>query len=101
MFPKPSGRRGDLADKDYEDFVRGLPCVVCERGEHEQATRTVPHHHPPGRPRAPSCHTIPLCAEHHTGNTGIHMLGVHLFEKMHALDMWRVIGSTFKQWWEQ
>lgn len=65
--------------------VASLGCVVCRRihGEHDPAM--VELHHPRAGvgmgQRASHLDVLPLCAEHHRGNFGVHGLGTKGFPK--------------------
>ena len=69
-------------DKAYLKFVDGLGCCICE----QPAT----HHHLTGHgyggkgTKASDYLTIPLCNNHHTGEQGIHLMGVLSWELIYG-----------------
>jgi hypothetical protein len=69
-----------------EDAAR-LGCVLCRRLGYEGTPAEL--HHPrtgvgAGR-RAPDEDVIPLCPEHHRGNSGVHGLGRKAFEARYRI----------------
>ena len=69
-------------ERAHLDRVASLPCAVCGRhGVHVHHIRTGIGM---GR-RATHFQTIPLCPEHHQGNTGIHGMGRKAFERHHGI----------------
>ncbi len=97
----------------YMGLVARLPCAIC-RLRFGFFNHGVEVHHQrsgtgAGR-RASDWRTIPLCTEHHRGNTGIHGLGTKAFireygfsEQELVLDTWQRVGVTVLQVveWEQ
>ena len=71
-------------------------CVVCRRYGLTQKTRTEIHHLRASMgmsQRNVKC--IPLCTEHHRGNTGFHGMGRRSFEKMFCSEL------ELLKWYEQ
>ena len=71
------------AEKEHLSKVAALGCMVCRRMGYEGTPAEI--HHPRrgtglGQ-RASHYDAIPLCPEHHRGNTGIHGLGTKGFPK--------------------
>ena len=71
------------AEKEHLSKVAALGCMVCRRMGYEGTPAEI--HHPRrgtglGQ-RASNYDAIPLCPEHHRGNTGIHGLGTKGFPK--------------------
>ena len=71
------------AEKEHLSKVSALGCMVCKRMGYEGTPAEI--HHPRrgtglGQ-RASHYDAIPLCPEHHRGNTGIHGLGTKGFPK--------------------
>ena len=71
------------AEKEHLSKVAALGCMVCKRMGYEGTPAEI--HHPRrgtglGQ-RASNYDAIPLCPEHHRGNTGIHGLGTKGFPK--------------------
>ena len=71
------------AEKEHLSKVAALGCMVCKRMGYEGTPAEI--HHPRrgtglGQ-RASHYDAIPLCPEHHRGNSGIHGLGTKGFPK--------------------
>ena len=71
------------SEKQHLSKVAALGCMVCRRMGYEGTPAEI--HHPRrgtglGQ-RASHYDAIPLCPEHHRGNTGIHGLGTKGFPK--------------------
>lgn len=71
------------AEKEHLSKVAALGCMVCRRMGYEGTPAEI--HHPRrgtglGQ-RASHYDAVPLCPEHHRGNTGIHGLGTKGFPK--------------------
>jgi hypothetical protein len=72
-----------LAEKKHMARVAELGCAVCRRMGHE-GTPAELHHPRKGAgmgKRSGHFSVIPLCPEHHRGNTGVHGLGTKGFPK--------------------
>lgn len=88
--PKTVVRQTKTAeDKRHMDAVAQLGCVVCWR-VHGLFQPLVELHHPRrgagmGQ-RAAHVNVLPLCVEHHRGNTGVHGLGTKGFAKHYGFD---------------
>jgi hypothetical protein len=70
-------------ERKYLSRVAELGCAVCRRIGYEGTPAEI--HHPRagvgmGR-RSSNSAAIPLCPEHHRGNTGVHGLGTKGFPK--------------------
>ncbi|MDR1349636.1 MAG: Ref family protein [Zoogloeaceae bacterium] len=71
------------------DRVASLGCVLC-RHLGQGATPAQVHHLREGQgmgQRADDFLTIPLCPEHHTGQSGIHGMGRKAFERAYLPEM--------------
>jgi hypothetical protein len=71
------------AEKKHMSLVAELGCAVCRR-EGNEGTPAELHHKRAGTGagmRSSHMEVIPLCPEHHRGNTGIHGLGTKGFPK--------------------
>lgn len=86
--PKTVVRQTKTADdRRHMDAVAQLGCIVCRRVM-GIFTPLVELHHPRrgagmGQ-RAAHQDVLPLCVEHHRGNTGVHGLGTKGFEKRYG-----------------
>lgn len=84
------------AERTYLDRVAALGCACCRRlglG----ATPAEIHHPRKGTgmgQRAAHRDAIPLCPEHHRGNTGIHGLGVKRFSFVYGFDEADLVAET-------
>lgn len=87
LTPLPKGvvrQNKTAADRRHMDAVAQLGCVVCWRVM-GIVTPLVELHHPRrgagmGQ-RAAHADVLPLCVEHHRGNSGLHGLGTKGFEQ--------------------
>ena len=75
-------------EKEHMNAVASMGCAVCMRIFGPHAPAPVELHHirtgtGMGR-KASDMDVIPLCAEHHRGNTGVHGLGTKGFAKVYG-----------------
>lgn len=79
-------RTSTAAEKRHMQKVAEMGCIVCSHIYGFADTPAQVHHarvrH--GWGRTSHLMTIPLCAEHHTGKTGVHGMGREEFEQMHG-----------------
>ena len=70
--------------KQHYDKLARLGCILCIKLGYGEGTPAEIHHirRTSKRSNAP---VIPLCPEHHRGNTGIHGLGRKRFESLYNL----------------
>ena len=85
--------------KRYLSEVADLGCVLCL---HLGYGHTPPHlHHPRnaagGGEKASDWLVVPLCPEHHTGNSGLHGLGTKGFYTRYRLTEWNLVAMTIEQ----
>ena len=84
-LPKTVTRQTKTAeDRRHMDAVAQLGCVVCWRVDGLFSPLVELHHPRRGAgmgQRAAHEDVLPLCFEHHRGNTGVHGLGTKGFEK--------------------
>lgn len=84
------------AERIHLAAVQALGCVLCRvRGIHWDEPVEV-HHLTSGGRRVGHFATIPLCLEHHRGNTGRHGLGRKGFEKLHGVTEDELLKLTNK-----
>jgi len=71
-------------EKQHYDKLARMGCILCIRLGYGEETPSEIHHirRTSKRSNAP---VIPLCPEHHRGNSGIHGLGRKAFEKLYDL----------------
>lgn len=95
-FKKKGKKRAKKAERTYLSRVAELGCACCRRlglG----ATPAEIHHPRKGTgmaQRAAHRDAIPLCPEHHRGNTGIHGLGVKRFAVVYGFDEIDLVAET-------
>ncbi|WP_316150077.1 Ref family recombination enhancement nuclease [Cupriavidus sp. BIC8F] len=95
-FKKKGKKRAKKAERTYLDHVAALGCACCRRlglG----ATPAEIHHPRKGTgmgQRAAHRDAIPLCPEHHRGNTGIHGMGVKAFAAAYGFDEADLVAET-------
>jgi Recombination enhancement, RecA-dependent nuclease len=75
------------AEKQYMGKVAELGCILCKHLNLGETPAEL--HHPrtgtgAGR-RASNMDVIPLCPEHHRGNSGLHGMGRKAFEKYYGI----------------
>lgn len=84
------------AERDYMGKAADLGCVLCRHLGYG-ATPAEIHHPRSGTgmgKRAAHTSGIPLCYEHHRGNTGIHGLGRKAFEREYGITELELIEKT-------
>lgn len=83
-------------EKKHLDLISQLGCVVCARLGYG-ATPAEIHHPRKGTGlalRASHYDAIPLCVEHHRGQTGVHGLGTKGFAKRYGFDESDLLETT-------
>ena len=78
--------------KAHYDQLARLGCILCSHLGHEGTPAELHHIRRAGkRSNAP---VIPLCPEHHRGNTGIHGLGRKRFERVYGITEELLLGKV-------
>jgi hypothetical protein len=75
------------AEREYLSRVADLGCILCKHLGYEGTPAEI-HHIRTGTGagrRASHYDTLPLCPEHHRGQTGLHGLGTKGFAKKYQL----------------
>lgn len=87
------------AEQLHKRRVAELGCMVCMRlyGPHAPAPVELHHLRAGGWGRGDFRTLIPLCAEHHRGNSGVHGLGTKGFAKHYGFDQADLLADTLKQ----
>jgi len=84
------------AEKRHMSAVAELGCSVCRRMGYPGTPAEL--HHPRSGvgmgKRSGHNSVIPLCPEHHRGNTGIHGMGVKAFTKHYQVDEAELLHVT-------
>ncbi len=86
------------AGKRHMGRVAGIGCILC-RHIGEADTPAEVHHLREGRgasQRGSDWLTVPLCPEHHRGNSGIHGLGRKGFETRYKLSELDLLAMTME-----
>ncbi len=80
---KPQPKPKPVRSRDYLEFIRGFACLVCGNTPVESC-HTGPH----GLgTKSDDFRSVPLCADHHRGPTGLDRLGPASFERLYAIDI--------------
>ena len=81
------------AEKEHKSKVAALGCALCYHlhGEHEPGPVELHHLRSGGWGKGDFMTLIPLCAEHHRGNSGIHGMGTKAFERHYGVTQQELI----------
>lgn len=90
-------------DKEYLSKIADIGCILCYK--HGYAGTPAEIHHIRGvglglGVRNSHENSIPLCPEHHRGNTGYHGLGRKAFEKRYSvteLELQQLLGEVLNE----
>ena len=84
-------------EKKYKKILTELGCMVCRR-EYGITDSPVELHHlrTGGWGKGDFTTLIPLCVEHHRGDTGVHGLGTKGFEKHYGFSQQDILSDTIK-----
>lgn len=101
MSVRLSGRQQVLdkmtkAEKAHKQAVAELGCALCYHlhGPHDPAPVELHHLRAGGWGKGDYKTLIPLCAEHHRGNTGVHGLGTRGFVKFYGITQQELLQWT-------
>lgn len=86
------------ATKRHKDRVAGLGCCICRMLGYGETPPDL-HHLREGQgmsQRAPDMLVIPLCREHHQGDTGLHGLGTREFERRYKVTELDLLAETLE-----
>ena len=72
-------------ERKYCDKIARLGCSLCRHLEYGETPAEIHHLRRYGGKRS-LAEVIPLCPEHHRGNTGLHGLGRKGFENKYGID---------------
>ena len=86
-------------ERQHKEKLAGLGCAACLRiyGPHDPAPVELHHLRTGGWGKGDYTTLIPMCAEHHRGNTGIHGLGTKGFEKEYGFSQQDLLDDTMKR----
>jgi hypothetical protein len=79
-------RSATAADKRHLAAVAAMPCILCQHIGFDGTPAEVHHvrtRH--GWGRSSHLNTIPLCPEHHRGNSGVHSMGRSEFAEAYGV----------------
>lgn len=70
-------------ERQHKEFLASMGCQVCARiyPRHEPGPVELHHLRGGGWGKGSYMTLIPLCVEHHRGNTGVHGMGTKGFER--------------------
>lgn len=86
------------AGKRHMGRVAGIGCILCRHLGYGQTPAEV-HHIREGQgaaQRASDTLTVPLCPEHHRGQSGLHGMGVKAFERTYRLSELDLLALTLE-----
>jgi hypothetical protein len=87
------------AGKRWMGWVAELPCVLCEHIGYGRVHGVQVHHIRDQQglgQRAPDTLTLPLCPEHHQGDTGYHGLGKREFERRYKVTEYQLLARALE-----
>jgi len=85
----------DKAEKKHKQILADLGCMVCRRLYGIKDSPVELHHlRTGGWGKGDYTTLIPLCVEHHRGNTGVHGLGTKGFVKHYGFDQQDLLNDT-------
>lgn len=92
-------RRASAADRAYMAMVATHGCIVCSYCLGIEGTPAEVHHLKAGggSKRAPHTKTMPLCPEHHRGDSGIHLLGQDGFLRRYGISETNLLAVFQRQ----
>ena len=85
-------------EKAHLSRVAGLGCILCRHLGYGMTPATI-HHPREGQgmsQRASNWLAIPLCPEHHQGDSGLHGLGTKAFYSRYRLDEMDLLALTIE-----
>lgn len=87
------------AETAHLNAVAALGCIICDRMGYSDTPAEI-HHIRTGQGaarRASHFDTIPLCPEHHRGNSGLHGLGRKAFERHYRVTEMELLREVQKK----
>jgi hypothetical protein len=82
-------------ERKYFDRIAKLGCSLCRFLEYGETPAEIHHIRRYGGKRS-LAEVIPLCPEHHRGNTGLHGLGRKGFYKQYGIDEEYLLEKTLE-----
>jgi hypothetical protein len=84
--------------KRHMNAVADLGCILCRHLNYGKTSAEL--HHPReaagGAQKASDWLVIPLCPEHHRGNSGLHGLGTKGFYTRYKMGEWDLLAKTIQ-----
>lgn len=87
-----------VATQRHKDRVAALGCILCRHLGYGETPAAL-HHLREGQgmsQRADDTLVIPLCHEHHQGDSGLHGLGTRAFERRYKLSELDLLAQTLE-----
>lgn len=84
------------AEKAHKSAVAELGCMLCKRLGLGETPAELHHLRTGGWGKGDYTTLIPICYEHHRGNTGIHELGTKAFERHYGVTQQELLDETLK-----
>ena len=84
------------AEREYLSKVAALGCAICRRMGYNDTPACI-HHRRTGTgagKRSSHFDVVPLCWEHHQGDTGLHGMGRKAFERHYGITELELIAET-------
>ena len=87
------------AERIHKDRLASLGCMACRRihGPHNPGPVELHHLRTGGWGKGDYLTPIPLCTEHHRGQTGVHGLGTRGFAKHYGFDQADLLADALSQ----
>lgn len=83
-------------EAEHKERLSRMPCLICVsiHGPHEPGPVQLHHLRSGGWGKGSYMTLIPLCYEHHMGNSGIHGLGTKRFEREYGLTQQELLDAV-------
>lgn len=83
-------------EREHKQKVASLGCALCHHiyGDHEPGPVELHHLRAGGWGKGGYKTLMPLCVEHHRGNTGIHGMGTRAFEQHYGITQQELLQWT-------
>ena len=88
---------GTKDEKKYFDKVARVGCILCRTALGVKDSPAELHHIRRFGGKRSTSPVIPLCPEHHRGNSGVHGLGVKGFEKKWGISCEELLEQVNKR----
>lgn len=86
------------SEAQHKAKLAGIGCMLCRRlyGPHEPGPAELHHLRTGGWGKGDHRTLIPLCREHHQGNTGVHGMGTKAFERHYGLTQQDLLDDALR-----